>query len=120
MSRIKLLSILPVSVFAAFFFLFPFSQTNADITTGLVSHYKLDEASGTTAVDSTGANNGTLTNNPAWTTGKIGNGLSFDGTNDYVNIANESNFDFERTNSFSASAWVKNNSTTGEYPILSK
>jgi hypothetical protein len=52
----------------------------------LVAHLKLDETTGTTAVDSAGANNnGTLNNGPAWVTGTINGGLDFDGTNDYVN-----------------------------------
>jgi len=52
----------------------------ADITTGLVGHWKFDEVSGTTATDSSGNNNaGTLTNGPTWTAGKIGGALSFDG-----------------------------------------
>ena len=37
-----------------------------DITTDLVSHWKLDETSGLTAYDSVGSNNGTLVGSPAW------------------------------------------------------
>src|SRR3989344_6333653 len=93
----------------------------ADITSGLVAHYKFDEGSGTTASDSSGNNNiGTLINNPAWTTGKIGGGLSFDGVDDYVNISNESAFDFERTNPFSISAWVNYPSGSSDASIVSK
>ena len=33
--------------------------------------------------------NGTLTNGPTWGTGKYGQGINFDGTNDYVNIADQ-------------------------------
>lgn len=58
---------------------------------GLVAHWKLDESSGaSTAADSAGVNNGALINmDPAtdWVTGKIGNALDFDGTNDYVDIS---------------------------------
>ena len=49
--------------------------------------WKFDESSGTTASDASGNNNaGTLTNmvGTAWTAGKIGNSLNFDGVNDYV------------------------------------
>ncbi|MDP3963363.1 MAG: LamG domain-containing protein, partial [bacterium] len=35
----------------------------------------------------------------------------FDGSNDYVGIANESNFDFEWSNPFSVSAWIRPDST---------
>jgi len=54
--------------------------TTADVqtlaNTGVV-HLKFDEASGTTATDSTGNGwNGTLVNSPTWTTGQIGNAVS--------------------------------------------
>jgi len=67
------------------------TQTNAQISTGLVGYWTFDEGSGTTANDSSGnGNTGTLVNNPTWLTGanaKIGNGaMSFDGVNDLVNI----------------------------------
>jgi len=61
-----------------------------------------------TALDRSGqGNNGTLTNGPTRKVGRIGQGLEFDGSNDYVDIANESNFDFERTQPFSYSLWTK-------------
>src|SRR3989344_5954676 len=82
------------------------SQTQAQ-TSGLVGYWNFDEGTGTTAQGSSGNNNtGILTNGPTWTTGKIGQALNFDGVDDYVDVANESNFDFERTDSFSISAWV--------------
>jgi hypothetical protein len=54
------------------------------------AHWKLDETSGTTAVDSVGSNDGTLINGPVWTPGTIDGGLDFDGSNDYV--ITDSNF----------------------------
>jgi uncharacterized repeat protein (TIGR01451 family) len=77
---------------------------------------KLDENSGQTTYDSSGNNNGTLANGSAWKTGSVcpsGSCLSFDGVNDYVDIANESNFDFERTASFSVGAWIKTSQPSG-------
>jgi len=50
---------------------------------------KLDETSGTTAVDFSGyGHNGTLWNGPVWTSGQIGGALNFDGANDYVTASN--------------------------------
>ena len=70
-----------------------------------IAHWRLDETSGTTASDSSGnGNTGTLVNGPAWTTGKINGGLSFDGTNDYVNIADHASLE---PSIFSISLWVK-------------
>ena len=43
--------------------------TSADIETGLVAHWKLDETSGTIAYDSVGSNNGTFVGSPTWIAG---------------------------------------------------
>ncbi|MBP8304986.1 MAG: discoidin domain-containing protein, partial [Phycisphaerae bacterium] len=51
----------------------------------LVGLWKLDDGSGTTAVDSsTGGHHGTLMNGPVWVAGQLGGALEFDGTDDYV------------------------------------
>lgn len=55
--------------------------------TGLLGYWKLNDASGSTATDSSGSGiNGTLTNGPIWGVGfgDLSTGLYFDGTNDYV------------------------------------
>jgi len=54
-----------------------------------------------------GATNGTLT----YKAGKFSNALSFDGVDDYVSVANESNFDFATPSPFSIGAWVETTST---------
>ncbi|MCX6791330.1 MAG: LamG domain-containing protein, partial [Candidatus Gribaldobacteria bacterium] len=78
------------------------------------------------AYDSSGNGNtgrlGTSTSaepaDPTWTTGKLGKGLSFDGVNDYVGMGNV--LDFERTSSFTVSAWVKRGATGTTQIIASK
>ncbi|MBM2817582.1 MAG: hypothetical protein HW401_172, partial [Parcubacteria group bacterium] len=86
MTKFKLLSILYSSLFFAIIFLFPFSSASADISTGLTAHYKLDETSGTTVADSSGnGKNGTITG-ATWTTGKLNNALSFNGTSNYASV----------------------------------
>jgi four helix bundle protein len=95
---------------------------------GLVGYWTMDGTDtnwGTnTMTDRSGnGNTGTITNMSTTTSptiGKIGQGLSFDGGNDSVNISNESNFDFERTNTFSVSAWVYRNTNSGPHTIVSK
>lgn len=48
---------------------------------------RFDETSGTTAADATGNGwNGTLQNGPVWSTGRYGNALQLDGTNDHVTL----------------------------------
>jgi len=57
------------------------------IPNALVAHLKFDENSGSSAVDSSNNNrHGTAFNAPLWTTGRIGNALSLNGTNQYVNL----------------------------------
>jgi Concanavalin A-like lectin/glucanases superfamily len=77
-----------------------------DVLNGLVAWWKLDETSGAAADDAVGANDGTLQNGPVWTTdGRVNGGLNFDGTNDYVSVADAGAFT-PTTSGFSTSAWV--------------
>jgi hypothetical protein len=69
-----------------------------------VSHWELDEGSGSTAYDSVGGNDGTITG-ATWTTGKYGNALSFDGNGDYVDCGNDESLNL--TDIFTVSAWFK-------------
>jgi hypothetical protein len=72
-------------------------------TNGLLYWWKFDETSGTSAADSsTSGNNGTLTNGPTWVTGKFGNAVNFDGSNDYVSVANTPS-----TVQATMEAWIK-------------
>jgi hypothetical protein len=58
----------------------------ADAPSGLISYWRFEEGSGSAAADSIDGNAGTL-NGPVWTPGRVGGGLGFDGTNDYVGVA---------------------------------
>jgi PKD repeat protein len=72
----------------------------------LVAEWHFDEGTGLTAGDTSGnGNDGTLVNNPAWVTGKVGKGLSFDGTNDYVVCGQGSSLKI--TGAITVEAWVK-------------
>ncbi len=75
-----------------------------------VAHWKFDDASGTTAIDSSvNGNNGTLTNGPTWVGGRYGNAINFDGMDDYVGSVNllPNNFGATYTGGISAMAWVR-------------
>ncbi|OQB08765.1 MAG: hypothetical protein BWY21_01111 [Parcubacteria group bacterium ADurb.Bin216] len=90
-------------------------QTTQAIT-GLVSHWKFDEGTGTTAYDSAGTNHGTLTNGPTWKTSSdciSGGCLQFDGSNDYIQLSNSFYF-----SNWSFSLWVKRFSDSGSYERL--
>jgi hypothetical protein len=54
--------------------------------------------------DSKGTINGTLVNGATYGTGKINNGFSFDGVNDYVDFGN--NFNFDGSTPFSFNFWL--------------
>ena len=94
-----------------------------------IAHWKFDEGYGTIAnnlgIGGT-ALNGTLTNmaSPAtstsgWTdSGKIGKGLMFDGSDDYVDVGNDSSLDI--TEAITLNAWVKPNLLSGDQTIVDK
>lgn len=84
------------------------------ITNGLIAWWKLDDASGTTASDSSGNGNaGTNTSAlfPKWTNGVAAGGLYFGGAN-YIRIPDNSGLMFG-TNDFSISFWAKGVPLTG-------
>src|SRR5574343_311722 len=87
--------------------------------TGLVGYWKFDDASGTTAIDSSGYNNtGTLTNGPLWKTEsdcKRGGCLYFDGVNDYVDAGTNSSI---LPNSWTVLAWIKINNIKSSQSII--
>ncbi len=96
-------------------------QGTGRLDSGLVGYWKLDETTGSSASDSASAGNtGTLTNmeNGDWGTGHIGNGLTFDGANEYVTMGDIASM--EGTTKITASVWMKQNGTTTEKHILDK
>ena len=98
---------------------YTYLQSNKN--TGIIGYWKLDETSGTTAADSSGSgNNGTLDNmaSPScWTTtpGPINGALTFDGTDDYVDLGTDSSLNFGSSEPFTVAAWVK---TTEDYGMI--
>src|SRR5690348_6703426 len=71
--------------------------SGAAVDPTLQAWWKFNEGSGTTAADFTGnGNTGTLTGGASWTTGAV----VLDGVDGYVAVANEANFDRERTDPF--------------------
>jgi len=87
-----------------------------------VSQWKLDEVVGsTTANDSWGTNTGTLSGTAPLaqfqTSGCPSNNcLSFDGTDDYVNCGNASDFNVT-TGNFSVVAWVNPRTISGQFAV---
>jgi hypothetical protein len=86
------------------------NQGTGRLDSGLAGYWKLDDASGTTATDSSvNANNGTLTNGPTWGTGHIGGDVVFDGVDDYVDAGAFTDL----TGNFTVSTWMYITGTTG-------
>ncbi len=73
-------------------------------------YWKLDENSGTVAMDATGQNNtATLQGGATWTSGRYGSAVSFDGTDDYLSTSvSQSN-----PSEFTLSLWFKTTSVAG-------
>lgn len=80
--------------------------SNGQTQTGLAAAYAFDEASGTTATDTSGnGNTATLVNGVARATGKYGQALSFDGINDYISIPNSASTNISG-NALTLSMWI--------------
>jgi len=71
---------------------------------GLVGYWRFDEGVGVVVDDSSTENNhGTLKNGPLWVDGKDGKALSFDGSDDYVEIPDAESL---RLQEFTLSGWI--------------
>lgn len=82
-------------------------QEDSDFPAGMVSYWKFEEGSGSTANDSVGSNNGTINGAAAWTTsGRSGNALIFDGSNDYISVPHSSTLNMDSTTGISFGAWI--------------
>ena len=85
-------------------------------TPGLVSYWRFEETSGTTAADAKGTNPGSHRNGVALAhpgglpSDAGGKSIRLDGTNDYVNVADRSPLD--TGNAFTLESWVRRTSTS--------
>ncbi|MBI1833213.1 MAG: hypothetical protein HYR90_00080 [Candidatus Andersenbacteria bacterium] len=101
---------------------------NVYINDGLIGYWKMDAGTGTTVVDSSGYGfNGTLTNSAGgWTSSAPSvnftdpYALDFDGTDDYVDIADTDTLDVGPTADFTISGWFNRDTFTTMDTILAK
>lgn len=101
-----------------------FNKNFSNGASGLVGYYRVNDGSGTTAVNSctnTSSIDGTLTNGPTWVSSPVqyaANALSFDGTNDYVGIPDDNTLDI--TTAITLEAWVYATKNSGIQNVMSK
>ena len=100
-------------VFSALLLCVSAPGTKADISSDLISYWRLDDGSGTTAKDSAGTNHGTLKGNAAWVVGRVGGGIMLDGDDDYVDCGQGTVFNTVCRDVITLAAWVKADPTLG-------
>ncbi|MEE9327091.1 MAG: heparin lyase I family protein [Cocleimonas sp.] len=95
----------------------PAEPVNQGNSSTLVSHYTFDNISGNTLSDNSDQNHTATIHGATTTTGKKGDALHFDGTNQYVDAGS-----FDVTGqAMTISAWIKaDNFTTNDARIISK
>ncbi len=79
----------------------------------LISWWRMDDVSGTTLLDNTGTNDGVITGAIQTYAGQVGKAMSFDGVDDYVQIASADSINFNQQD-FTILAWVKTSSVTNQ------
>ena len=85
---------------------------SSTVRADLVGWWKLDDGSGTRAIDSSGnANHGTLQGDPQWVAGKIGGALQFNGVDDFVDVPHNENLTVD--NEVTVMAWINAERATG-------
>ncbi len=95
--------------------------TVLSVTTGLSSHFPLDENQGTSAGDKVAGNPAATTvNNMVWTQGKKGAAVNCTGLANTVSIPNSAATQFGAEENFTISLWIKSTMVVGpdRYPEL--
>jgi len=88
------------------------STAHAGITDGLMGYWAFDEGEGTVAYDASGnGNDGTLEGDPQWVTGMINGALEFDGSDDYVEVADHETL--QQWEGFTIAAWINQYESRG-------
>ncbi|MCS4541597.1 MAG: LamG domain-containing protein, partial [Euryarchaeota archaeon] len=78
---------------------------------------RFEEGYGDFLKDFSGNDNNGTKYGPNWTAGKYGSALSFDGVDDYVKILDSDSLDFNGTESFTITAWIKTSAQKMQFII---
>ncbi len=93
--------------------------TPADLNTGLLAHWALDEKDGVTANDTGGLGlHAKLVGSPTWSSGRSGKALALDGKRDHLELAPSPHLN--RLSAFTLTAAVKVRSTGRQQAIFDK
>ncbi|MBU0640597.1 MAG: PEP-CTERM sorting domain-containing protein [Planctomycetes bacterium] len=96
------------------------TPARADLNQGLIAHWPLSEGQGTWTEDVAGNHDGTIYGGPPWVAGVTGSpsdyALDFDGSNDYVNVGQFTQFG--GTQHFSLCAWINRTTVSGPEPYI--
>jgi len=121
-----ILILLPVQATALTYQEVMSSQTSGRVlgaaTAGLVGYWNFDEGTGSIAADASGNNNNGTISGANWTAGKVGNALSFNGTNSFVNAGSGASLDDipqQGGGGMTVAFWINPASNTSNF-ILSK
>ncbi|CAN5826136.1 hypothetical protein BH23ACT10_BH23ACT10_39400 [soil metagenome] len=88
-------------------------------SSGLVAAYGFQEGGGATTADASGYGNDGALQGPSWAAGHSGGGLSFDGSNDLVTVADDASLDLSAQ--LTLEAWVRPaQSSKGKAAVLVK
>jgi hypothetical protein len=88
-------------------------QQAPPVPSGLVAAYGFDEASGATATDASGSGNPGTISGASRVAGRAGGGLSFDGLDDWVTVADAASLDLGT--GMTLEAWVNPATITGKW-----
>jgi len=86
---------------------------------GMVGWWPLDEPGPSRSADIIGANDGTHVNGPTPIAGMVDGALSFDGTDDYVEVNDDPDLDVG-VSDFSVDLWLRSTDTGGVATLLDK
>jgi concanavalin A-like lectin/glucanase superfamily protein len=81
-----------------------------------LSQWNADSVSRTTAFDTVGGHNGTMVGGVGIVPGKVGNAFSFDGVDDYIEVADSPAWDLK---DFTVAAWIKTSAAGDLHRIIS-
>jgi len=87
----------------------------------LILHYTFDTDEGAIVTDHSGNGHTGTVSGASWIAdGQSDGAMSFDGSGDYINVANEPDFDFDISDDFTVSMWIKASTSINQHVFAAK